>query len=197
VSAATGLPYALGASLVLHATGIMALAQLPVGWQAGEPPAPPFAPALRATLRATASESTPVVAQLDAVTAVPVRERKKPAPPPEGILPPASYYPAHLLDERPQVRTHIEPAFPAAAPVDSGRVTLRLYIGEDGRVEQIAVMQSDPPGVFEASAAAAFAGAQFTPGKVRGSAVKSQMTIELFFGSPVPLADSRIVDMPR
>jgi protein TonB len=139
----------------------------------------------------------PVVAQLIAPAAVPARDRRKPAPPPEGIVPPASYYPAHLLDERPQIRTHVEPAFPAAAPVPSGRVRLRLYIGEDGRVEQIAVMQSDPPGVFEASATAAFAGAQFTPGKVRGSAVKSQMTIELFFGSPVPLADSRTADTPR
>lgn len=177
---------ALGASAVLHGAGFAALEQLSRGWQAEPPPAAVLSPgALRASLRPWPAADAR--AGLPPATAPRAREthpvRKAPLP---GTLAPRAYYPAHLLDERPQVRVHVEPAFPPEAP-ESGRVKLQLFIDADGRVEEIVVIESEPQGVFEYAAAQAFARAHFTPGKLRGEAVKSLMAIEVLFGMPTPL----------
>jgi TonB family protein len=180
---------ALAASLLLHGAGLAALEQLPRGWLAKDGPANRFGHAL---LHVSLRPVTPVPAA--AVSAPPFAKMAaagrtesagEPAKPlsPEGLLPHA-YYPTHVLDERPQVRVHVEPSFPENAPVDSGRVVLSLFIGEDGRVEEVAVTESVPAGVFEQVAAQAFAAAQFTPGKMGGKPVKSLMTIEVLFGAP-------------
>ncbi len=98
----------------------------------------------------------------------------------------SAYHPAYLLDERPQVRALVEPVFPPGAPVESGRVLVHLYIGADGRVEEVVIADAQPPGVFEQAAAKAFAAAKFTPGKVRGESVKAYLAIEVLFGAPLP-----------
>jgi hypothetical protein len=180
VIGAQRLAAALGASLLLHGAGLAALEQLPAGWQAKDGLAGRFSgSALRASLRPASVAAEPV-----ALNEKPPTRLKRPSP--QGLVAPHAYYPTHLLDERPQIRAHVEPAFPEGAP-DFGRVALRLFIGADGRVEELAITESDPPGVFEQAAAQAFAPAQFTPGKIRGEAVKSLMTIEVFFGAPAPL----------
>jgi periplasmic protein TonB len=97
------------------------------------------------------------------------------------------YHPATELHERPLIRTHVEPQFPGGATVPQGRVVLRLFIGDDGSVDEVRVDAAEPQGVFGTAAAQAFAGATFTPGKIGGKPVKSLMTIEVLFGAPVPL----------
>lgn len=184
----TELAAALGASAALHAAAFAALEQLPRGWQAAAAPGDgSSAAALRVSLTPV-PPSPPAQEGLQPPLAGPAAQkgerRKAPALP--GAVPPYGYYPAHLLDERPQVRVHVEPAFPPGAP-ESGRVKLQLFIDADGRVEEIVVIESEPQGVFEYAAAQAFAPARFTPGRFRGEAVKSLMAIEVLFGLPTPL----------
>jgi protein TonB len=121
---------------------------------------------------------------------------------PEAVFggPPALvYHPAAELHERPLIRTHVEPQFPAGATVPEGRVRLRLFIGADGNVDEVRIDSVEPQGAFGAAAAQAFAGATFTPGKIGGKPVKSLMTIEVLFGAPVPLDPRRAASfaMPR
>ena len=111
----------------------------------------------------------------------------QPAPRRSGLLrAPPRYFTAEELDRRPLIQSHVEPQFPALALAPTGRVVLRLYVGEDGRVERIAVESGDPTGAFEAAARAAFGPARFLPGMKGGVAVKAMLRIEVLFGSPHP-----------
>ena len=182
------LASAIGASLVLHAAGAALLAQLPVGWSgAASAERGVHAGVIHATLRAQATKPPAQAVAHARPTASAAEPEKTPAP--AGIVP-SVYHPAHLLDERPQVRVHVEPVFPPEAPVKSGRVMVHLYIGTDGRIEEVVVADAQPPGVFEQAAAQAFAAAQFTPGKVRGESVKAHLAIEVLFGAPSPASAS-------
>jgi hypothetical protein len=65
---------------------------------------------------------------------------------------------------------------------------LRLFIGENGNVDEIAVLSAEPKRVFEEPAVRAFTGALFTPGRKNGEPVKSALTLELLFGAAQPIA---------
>lgn len=185
--AAERLASALGASLVLHGAGLAALEHLPRGWQntAMSSTALPRG-TLQATLRPAESSSGRVQVKPEQV-----KTTREKAVQPEGLVPPPEYYPSPLLDERPQIQMHVEPEFPAGAPVATGRVLVHLHIGIDGRVEEVLVTQAEPPGVFEQAAADAFAAARFTPGKIGGQPVKTSLVIEVLFGAPVPIRDAQ------
>ncbi|MEO7008150.1 MAG: TonB family protein, partial [Caldimonas sp.] len=58
---------------------------------------------------------------------------------------------------------------------------LRLLISDAGHLDNVAVVRSYPVGLFDRAALAAFAQARFAPGMVRGTPVKSQLTIEVHF----------------
>jgi len=94
------------------------------------------------------------------------------------------YLPANLLNVGPRPLQDIEPEYPEAANLRSGKVVLRLLISDTGHVDDVAVVRANPPGVFDASALEAFSKALFSPGFAGGIAVKSQMTVEVEF---VPL----------
>jgi len=94
------------------------------------------------------------------------------------------YLPANLLSVRPRPLQDIEPEYPEAADLRSGKVVLRLLIGDTGHVDDVAVVRANPPGLFDASALEAFSKALFSPGLANGIAVKSQMMVEVEF---VPL----------
>lgn len=153
---------ALAASLGAHA---LLLGSLPRAWE----PAPSSLQILHATL----------VTQVEA-------PRPMPKPAPAKGLPGPRYLPVEELDRRPLIQTHVEPHFPALALAPTGRVVLRLYVGEDGTVERIAVESGDPTGAFEAAARQAFGSARFLPGMKGGVAVRSLLRIEVLFGSPHP-----------
>jgi TonB family protein len=178
---------AFAVSALLHGAGMTALEQLPRGWPSAE-------------VFPDRSGPRALHAKLRVVTGVPLAPSKSAGPAQDGkasrgsasMVRPSAYYPAHLLDERPQVRVHIEPAFPVEATVASGRVLLDLYIGTDGRVEELVISDAEPRGVFEQAAAQAFALAQFTPGKIRGERVRTVLSIEVLFGLPVPTPGSYV-----
>lgn len=193
---------ALGASLLAHMALLSAFGSVP-----GTSPASPFVQlgerALRATLRPMASEpaaSEPLRASAHAALAPPAkapaesggaRAGDEPSMAAIPVTPLPKYYAPHELDQRPLVLTHVEPVFPAGAPVHSGLVKLRLYVSADGRVEEIDIYEAQPAGVFEAAAAKAFADARFTPGMRRGIAVPSVLSLELQFGTPLEV-DPRV-----
>ena len=103
-------------------------------------------------------------------------------PPATVGLPPApDYLFAAKLDPAPEPLGDIEPEYPEEGASRSGSVVLRILIGEKGQVDNVAVVRSSPPGVFDQSAVLAFSKARFSPGKVLGIAVKSQITIEVQF----------------
>jgi len=194
------VPLALGASLLLHGAALALADRLPRGWQ---PAAPEWAQwgggALHARLRALAPESQPA----EAPRAAPARAtragdgQRRGAPAPRGAIPLADYLPAAELDERPQIRTPVEPAFPPNANAATGRVVLRLLINEGGTVDKAEVLHADPRGPFADAAVEAFAPARFTPGRKDGVAVKSAMTLELRFGeAPQALAEMHRQDVP-
>lgn len=191
---ASRLPFALGVSVVLHGGAFAALHSLPRGWQPGQLPGTSLsAGALQASLRARPADE-PGLAPVSFAPAP--KSAKRHAARAAGA--PGVYYPAHLLDERPLVRTHVEPEFPPHAGAAEGRVSIRLYIDEQGRVEEVQLVDADPAGAFEASATRAFAAARFTPGRKAGVAVKSVLSIEVLFGAPVPLAGPHAsADAPR
>ena len=86
-----------------------------------------------------------------------------------------------LLDPPPRPLTDIDPAVPAEAGPRGGVVVLRLFINERGEVDKAEVLNSAPPGLFDASALEAFGNARFSPGYIAGVPVKSQVTFEVKF----------------
>lgn len=130
----------------------------------------PSAPARTASVATAAASSTPAAGLAPS----------KPAAEPE--LPPApAYLAGGKLDPGPRPLTDIDPAYPPEANLQEGQVVLRLLINEAGEVDNVAVVRASPKGLFEASALTAFSAAKFSPGKLLGVPVKSQVTIEVQF----------------
>ena len=84
------------------------------------------------------------------------------------------------LDPGPRPLDDIEPKYPDPH-FREGTVVLRLLISETGHVEYVAVVRSEPRGVFEQAALDAFGTARFAPGLAAGMPVKSQITVEVRF----------------
>ena len=100
----------------------------------------------------------------------------------ESSLPPApDYVPGIRLDPGPRPLEDIEPDYPDPVFLRQGTVVLRLLISDTGHVDDVAVVRSQPPGVFEESAVEAFGKARFAPGRAAGVPVKSQITVEIQF----------------
>lgn len=194
------VPLALGASLMLHGAALTLADRLPVGgqqrpvqewaqWGAGALHARLLdRPEPAAALAPPAAQGHPGRSGAGAsyaATALP------------GVVGAPRYLSVEELDERPQIRSHVEPAFPLDANAPAGRVVLRLLIGETGAVDKAVVVQADPPGPFEVAAVEAFAPARFSPGRKGGVAVKSALTLELKFGeAPSARTGLRRQDVP-
>jgi len=84
------------------------------------------------------------------------------------------------LDPGPRPLDDIEPEYPDPY-LREGTVVLRLLISETGHVDDVAVVRSQPSGVFEQAALDAFGKARFAPGLAAGTPVKSQITVEVRF----------------
>jgi periplasmic protein TonB len=113
-----------------------------------------------------------------ATLAIPLASSMQPA----SELPAAPQYrAAGSLDPGPKPLSDINPDYPARAGQQQGLVVLRLLINEQGVVDNVAVVRATPAGYFEESALDAFGKALFSPGKLLGVAVKSQITVEVEF----------------
>jgi protein TonB len=184
---------------VLFVRTIAAAGQLPAvaahaeGSPATAPPGPsPAAPSAQrepSTMapppveRATRSSRASASPNSHEGPAVPASRDAAPAagtPPVQAPKGPA-YHLAGELDPAPAPLQAIEPEYPPEAGFQPGRVVLRLFIDESGQVDRVDVLQANPTGLFENAARTAFAAARFSPGRIAGIAVKSQMTVEVEF----------------
>jgi TonB family protein len=207
VSAAARLAAALALSLMLHGALLATMDRLPSGGRLGlAASGNPWSAQLFATLRQAPPGASlvptdlqmvsPFVARTDTAAAAGDRPDRPAPQPASGLVASPRYLPASELDEKPQIRTRPELEFPAGARANSGRVVLRLYIGDSGSVDEIAVLSAEPEPAFEEPAVRAFAGALFTPGRIRGVPVRSSVTMEVLFGAVLPLDAARLPDGP-
>lgn len=60
-----------------------------------------------------------------------------------------------------------------------GRLKLRVYINAAGGIDAVDVLESDPPGVFEAAALKALLASKFLPAMIAGKNVRSQKLLEI------------------
>jgi TonB family protein len=189
---------------MLHGALLATMDRLPSGGRLGlAAPGNPWSAQLFATLRPAPTRDSLMPADFQAVPPLVARTEAAaaaggtPAPQPAtGLVASPRYLPASELDEKPQIRTRPELEFPAGARANSGRVVLRLYIGDSGSVDEIAVLSAEPEPAFEEPAVRAFAGALFTPGRIRGVPVRSSVTMEVLFGAVLPLDAARLPDGP-
>ncbi|MEQ1564998.1 MAG: energy transducer TonB [Myxococcota bacterium] len=93
-----------------------------------------------------------------------------------------------VVDERsvqdpPRATTRTPPTFPARARSlgQSGRVTLSFVVDVDGSVQDVTVVEAEPPGVFDDAAVAAVESWAFEPGRNEGMPVAVRVRQTLTF----------------
>jgi protein TonB len=171
------------------------------------PPAadtPPVAPE-------DAPQVVPLLAPSTAAEALPVAEPLAPPParpappaapsqpadtapaaaPPAAAAPAAAitssvdltYYDARDVDVHPRALREIVPEYPEDADRRqlSGKLRLQLKLEADGRVSDVEIVHSDPPGAFDASALKAFRDARFAPAQKNGRPVRARVLIEVVY----------------
>jgi protein TonB len=96
-------------------------------------------------------------------------------------LPAARYLRSNEVDDKPGLATAVTPQYPEAAlrAKTGGRIVLRFLINEKGGLDELAVLEAEPAGVFDESALQAFRNARFVPGKLGGQDVRTQIDLEL------------------
>lgn len=94
-----------------------------------------------------------------------------------------TYYSARELDTQPRALHDIVPDYPAAADRErlSGKVRLQLRLEADGRISDIAIISSTPPGVFDEATIDAFREARFAPARRDDRPVRAQLLIEVVY----------------
>jgi protein TonB len=97
-----------------------------------------------------------------------------------------TYYPAKQLDVTPKPLGDPRCPCPDGAGNLLGRLVLQAMIDETGRVTEVSVEQSDPPGVFDEACIAHYRTLRFTPGMKDGRPARSKSRFELVFGGVEP-----------
>ncbi|PZQ76846.1 MAG: hypothetical protein DI563_05845 [Variovorax paradoxus] len=137
--------------------------------------------------------------------AMPQQQARAPEPLPEEPPPPApvkdqavarpaadtaaaaatteSHLPGASLDALPKPLTEVRPVYPPGAGNRSGVVTLDLLINAYGVVEGVQVIDASTPGVFDASAVAAFLVTRFSPGMRSGRPVLTRLRVEVQYAA--------------
>jgi len=79
------------------------------------------------------------------------------------------------------------PNFPESVPdsIRRGIVKLEIKLDADGLVKEATVLESQPPGYFEEAARKTFLNTAFTPGMKSGQKVRSVLTLQVHFESPL------------
>lgn len=195
---------ALAISVALHAAILLSAPGKPDGGVAADPDAGlrAAAPAQLQILFQQATDAAADLATTLPAESAPLPENASPAlitgshpvTGRDGLLPlgtAARYYLPNELDARPQIRTRINPEYPKAAAEKgiTAALTLRVFINEQGQVENVVAPGKSATDPFVAAAVAAFAAATYTPGIKDGKPVKSLLLIEVNFEA-LDVADS-------
>lgn len=95
-----------------------------------------------------------------------------------------TYYPAREVDEHPALVSRVRPAYPAkAADADvKGDVLVLFMLNENGSVDEISVLEENPPGYgFDTAVNEWLKQARFKPAMRKGRAVKSRVVYRVNF----------------
>ncbi len=155
--------------------------------------------------QAAAHAAEPPVRPRVGPSSMPQEQAKAPEPWPEEPPPPASvkdeavarpaadtaaaaatketHLPGASLDALPKPLTEVRPVYPPGAGNRSGVVTLDLLINAYGVVEGVQVIDASTPGVFDASAVAAFLVTRFSPGMRSGRPVLTRLRVEVQYAA--------------
>ena len=142
-------------------------------------PAPLSTEAARPALPEATPKPAPKAAEAPAA--------KPPSSPAAGIEVPLirdpTYYPARQLDVYPRPMANIQPKCPEVALAQrlNGRVQLLVLIDEFGVVNETSVVEAQPAGVFEETAAQAFRSVRFVAAQKQGNHVKSRVILRVNF----------------
>jgi TonB family protein len=97
-------------------------------------------------------------------------------------VPAPAYYTTDQLTKRPQPTSQPSLLAPELGPaIPSGKMILKLWINERGKVASAEVEKSELPEAISASAAAAFGKLHFEPGQINGRPVGTLMRIEVIY----------------
>jgi|SRR5882672_2001069 len=96
---------------------------------------------------------------------------------------PDRYFMAGELDVRAEPVNEVPLIYPQLAYQNrtNGRVLLRILINERGGIDQIAVLEAEPRGIFEEAALAATQPLRFSPAIKNARPVRSQKIVEVTF----------------
>ena len=84
------------------------------------------------------------------------------------------YYPASRLSRMPAAISLFDIQSPAGGDTGiGGKLTIRVWIGVNGGVDDLRILSSGLPAVYERAALAAFEKMRFAPGQIDGTAVGS------------------------
>lgn len=150
--------------------------------------AAPVAPAGHRTTAAATASAAPTDATTPSTATSPSHpqptvDAREAAPAPAYPALPAApgYALSGRLDPGPRPLDDIVPDYPDGTHSRSGSVVVRILVAADGTLDDVAVVQATPPGLFDQAALEAIRRARFAPGQLFGTPVKSQITIEIGF----------------
>lgn len=94
-----------------------------------------------------------------------------------------TYYPARELDVYPALLAPLAIRYPERALAENraGRALVMLLIDAAGKVDDVAIVEADPPGYFEEAARKTLETAAFSPARKNGVPVRSRVLIHIRF----------------
>jgi protein TonB len=99
--------------------------------------------------------------------------------------PDLTYYAARQLDIYPALASVLDLRYPehASAARVTGRAAIVLLIDHTGTVNDVTVIEADPPGYFEEDVRRAFMAARFRPALKGGRAVRSRVIVNIDYSA--------------
>ena len=143
--------------------------QVQAAGSASQPTPPPAADGLREEGRDSAAGSVASVIASDAIPLLP--------PLPGG---------AQNIQGPPALRAPLNFSYPPNMRIQGGRVRVRLLLDTKGQIEEMKVVASEPPGLFDHAATQVLRSGSFVPGYSAKRPVRSYLFVEVTFG-PGPM----------
>lgn len=110
-------------------------------------------------------------------------------------FPDVRYFTKKELSKNPRLVSAVSLVAPRGVSLPAGaKISLQLWISENGRVDRLVVVQTNVPVIMTESAVAAFKAAQFQPGEIDGETVKSQLAIEVSYELDAPPTTLRLTE---
>lgn len=143
--------------------------------QSPQAPAPPASAAPETPVEpGQPAPAQPAPIQPEAVAGAAGVRETSPGLPRIPVMLDSNWYTARQVDERPRLLESRLPIYPEAARRKGieGSVVVEVHIDQFGKVRDLEIIESDPPGVFDDAVRAAYAGAPYAPAVLGGQPVR-------------------------